>query len=72
MSKFGPNDQNHKYRSREPNKATFPHGLKPWVWIYHKNLKFALYGVKNGQFSPNLGPNVAKMAKSIKIGLESF
>ena len=28
-SEFGPNDQNHKNRSREPNKATFPNGLKP-------------------------------------------
>ena len=31
MSKFGPNDQNHKNRSREPNKATFSHGLKSLV-----------------------------------------
>ena len=29
MYKFDPNDQNHKNRSREPNKATFPNGFKP-------------------------------------------
>ena len=70
-SKFGTNTQNPKNRPWEPNEAIFPHDLKPWVWIYHKNLKFGLKGVKNGQFRPNLGPNIAQIAKPINISLES-
>ena len=28
-SKFGPNDQRHNKRPKEPNKVTFPCGLRP-------------------------------------------
>ena len=52
-SKYGPNDQTHKKRPKEPNKVTFSCGLRPWVRIFHKILKSNHRGSKKFSFGQN-------------------